>query len=132
MGLLDKKIPYKSHIYCHDCITYQQQLMSIVVNNNKEVLNLKEITPHNDSISRIGNVSAVYATKDKRFAACYGTLWNDDIAKQGSWDDWNTVVMGISDKVDMDSPCSLYELENDGFRSTNTSSLDFFDDLNEW
>ena len=82
--------------------------------HGSRIQNLKEITPHNDSISRIGNVSAVYATKDKRFAACYGTLWNDDIAKQGSWDDWNTVVMGISDKVDMDSPCSLYELENDG------------------
>ena len=46
MGLLDKKIPYKSHIHCHDCITYQQQLMSIAINNNKEVLNLKEITPN--------------------------------------------------------------------------------------
>ena len=46
MGLLDKKIPYKSHIHCHDCITYQQQLMSIAINNNKEVLNLKEIIPN--------------------------------------------------------------------------------------
>ena len=82
--------------------------------HGSRIQNLKEITPHNNSISRIGNASAVYATKDKRFAACYGALWNDDIAKQGSWDDWNTVVMGISDKVDMDSPCSLYELENDG------------------
>ena len=46
MDLLDKKIPYKSHIHCHECITYQQQLMSIAINNNKEVLNLKEITPN--------------------------------------------------------------------------------------
>ena len=82
--------------------------------HGSRIQGLKEIIPHNDSISRIGNVYAVYATNDKRFAACYGTLWDDSIAKQGSWDDWNTVVMGISDKVDMDSPCSLYELENDG------------------
>ena len=73
--------------------------------------NLKEITPKNESISRIGKVSAVYASKDKRFAACYGTEWRDDVAKQGSWDNWNTVIMGLSDKVDMYSPCSLYELE---------------------
>lgn len=76
--------------------------------------NLKELTPKNDSISRVGNATAVYASKDKRFAACYGTAWRDDIAKQGTWDKWNTVVMGISDKVIMDQPCSLYELENDG------------------
>ena len=33
---------------------------------------------------------------------------------------------------DIDYEENQYELENDGFRSTNTSSLDFFDDLNEW
>ena len=33
---------------------------------------------------------------------------------------------------DIDYEENQYELENDGFRSTNSSSLDFFDDLNEW
>ena len=33
---------------------------------------------------------------------------------------------------DIDYEENQYELENDGFRNTNSSSLDFFDDLNEW
>ena len=82
--------------------------------HGSRIQGLKEIIPHNNSISKIGNVCAVYATSDKRFAACYGALWNDSIARQGSWDNWNTVIMGISNAVDINSPCSLYELENDG------------------
>lgn len=93
---------------------YKKVPKSAKLYHGSRIQNLKELTPKNDSVSRVGNATAVYASKDKRFAACYGTAWRDDIAKQGTWDKWNTVVMGISDKVVMDQPCSLYELENDG------------------
>ena len=76
---------------------------------------LKTLIPKAESINdTIGKVPKIFASDDIRFAACYGATWHDDIARQGTWDNWKTVVMGISDMVDMNSPCSLYELENDG------------------
>lgn len=77
---------------------------------------LKYIDPNkNTKFSQFaGKGKMVYASDDIRFAACFGAYWNDDIAKQGSWDHWNTITMGISDKVDLSKPCSIYELENDG------------------
>ena len=83
--------------------------------HGSNIQGLKTLVPKAESINdTIGNVPKVFATDDKRFAACFGATWHDDIARQGTWDNWETVVMGISDMVDMNSPCSLYELENDG------------------
>ena len=110
---LESKQIHEEYVY-YGNKRFKKVPKSVKLYHGSRVQGLKELVPKNDSISRIGNISGVYATKDKRFAACYGTAWRDDIAKQGSWDNWDTVVMGISDKVEMDNPCSLYELENDG------------------
>lgn len=89
---------------------------STVLYHGSPIQGLKYIEPRQKSINtNICNKGRlVYATDDIRFAACFGATWHDDIAKQGSWDDWNTVTMGISDKVDVTKPCSIYELYNDG------------------
>lgn len=88
---------------------------STVLYHGSPIQGLKYIEPRQESINvNVGKKRLVYATDDIRFAACYGTTWHDDIAKQGSWDHWNTVTMGISDKVDVTKPCSIYELYNDG------------------
>lgn len=76
---------------------------------------LKYIYPKYESYcDAVGNNDAVFLTDNPSFAACFGTRWHDDVARQGTWDDWKTVTFGITDKVDLDSPCSLYEVENDG------------------
>lgn len=76
---------------------------------------LNYIEPRQETFnSDVGDRDLVYASDDPRFCACFGIKWNDDIARQGSWDNWNTVTFGVSDEVDLDKPCSMYELENDG------------------
>lgn len=47
MGLLDKKIDYKSYKHCISCVTYQQQLKRIVMRNPPNVkLDTSKITPN--------------------------------------------------------------------------------------
>jgi ribosomal protein S18 acetylase RimI-like enzyme len=86
---------------------------SIQLYHGSPIQGLKYIEPR-ECISRIGKNTLVFASDDPRFAACYGAEWRDDTARQGTWDDWNTVVMGISDEVKMNNPCSIYILDNDG------------------
>ena len=77
--------------------------------------NMKYIEPRRESINAIvGQKEAAYTSDDPRFSACFGIEWHDDVARQGSWDNWDTVTFGISDKVDLTKPCSMYEVENDG------------------
>ena len=88
---------------------------SVKLYHGSTVQGLKYIDPNHDTFNfEVGNVDRVYTSDDPAFSACFAVRWNDDIAKQGSWDDWNTVTFGISDKVDLNKPCSMYEVENDG------------------
>lgn len=76
---------------------------------------LMYIDPRQESFNDVvGKRDLVYVSDDPRFAACFAVKWHDDVARQGSWDNWNTVTFGISDKVNLNRPCSMYELENDG------------------
>lgn len=54
----------------------------------------------------------VFASPEKAFAACYGARWHDGIAHQGTFD--GVLYYAPTDEVDMGSPCSLYEIVNDG------------------
>jgi hypothetical protein len=57
----------------------------------------------------------VYMSVDKRFAACFGTKWNYNYADLGSWDNYKTLIFGITNLVNLDQPCSLYEVECNNF-----------------
>lgn len=88
---------------------------SVRLFHGSPIQGLKYLEPRQESINtNVGEKKLVYATDDIRFAACFGGIWHDDIAKQGTWDGWNTITMGMSNKVDLTKPCSIYELENDG------------------
>lgn len=88
---------------------------SVRLFHGSPIQGLKYLEPRQESINtNVGDKKLVYATDDIRFAACFGGIWHDDIAKQGTWDGWNTITMGMSNKVDLTKPCSIYELENDG------------------
>jgi hypothetical protein len=94
---------------------YPKASKSIKLYHGSTKQGLKYISPRSINIKKeLGKKDLVFASDTKDFAACFCGNWNDSIARQGSWDGWNTVTIGISDKVDMDKPCSLYELENDG------------------
>lgn len=76
--------------------------------------NLKIIYPNNKSLDPNICNDAVFASSDRRYAACFGTIWSNDHARMGSFDGWRTVVFATDGTIDLDSPCSLYELYNDG------------------
>ena len=84
------------------------------------IQNLKYIEARKESSCKYikDNDKHIFASPNKSFAACFGVKWNDDIARQGSWDKWNHTVMGIDfNKIDIDnSPCSIYELEPNTFK----------------
>lgn len=60
-----------------------------------------------------GAPSYVFVSPAREFAACYGSYWNDDTARQGTFDD--VLYFALTDAVDTRSPCSLYIVK------TNTS-----------
>lgn len=76
--------------------------------------NLKIIYPNNKSLDPNICNYAVFASSDRRYAACFGTIWSNNHARMGSFDGWRTVVFATDGTIDLDSPCSLYELYNDG------------------
>ena len=81
----------------------------------KEIIPAKNIYDNNTNLKK-----RVYASQDIRFASCFGAKWKDSNAALGSWDNWKTVIFGISDNLKLDEPCSLYEVYNNGFRQIKT------------
>lgn len=101
--------------YINESVVMTKVPKSVKLYHGSPTQGLKYLEPRAESInSTLGRKEYVFATDIISFAACYGSFWHDDIARQGSWDNWKTVTMGLSDKVEMDKPCSIYELENDG------------------
>lgn len=101
--------------YINESVVMTKIPKSVKLYHGSPTQGLKYLEPRAESInSTLGRKEYVFATDIISFAACYGSFWHDDIARQGSWDNWKTVTMGLSDKVEMDKPCSIYELENDG------------------
>ncbi|MCM1197244.1 MAG: NUDIX domain-containing protein, partial [Roseburia sp.] len=111
--------------YINESVVLTKVPKSVKLYHGSPTQGLKYLEPRAESVNdKLGRNEYVFASDNIRFAACYGSFWHDDIARQGSWDNWKSVTMGLSDKVEMDKPCSIYELENDGsFLRLNTNEV---------
>lgn len=124
------KIPLRLHTESFQGVTESSLLnkrtpKGLPLYHGSSTQGLKYIDPKSESFdAEIGRKDLVFASDDPRFCACFAVKWHDDIARQGTWDHWKTVTFGVSNKVDLDKPCSLYELENDGtFIQTRTKEF---------
>jgi len=80
------------------------------------VQGLKEIEPRRDHINPKVKQACVYASPNKDYAACFGGRWHDDIGTLSVFtsNGKRKLYFGLTDKIDITKPCSLYEIIDDG------------------
>lgn len=87
--------------------------------HGSRIQGLKIINPSKNNYDTEVKNNKVYASIDKRFAACFGAKWDYNCADLGSWDNYKTLIFGITNFVNLNQPCSLYDVECDNFIPLN-------------